>query len=563
MPTDISFSGAQKRGAVGERFIMEHLDALVSADFLLNLRDTSGLHVAGMDATGQLITLGETVERTVPDWVTDDLPNVSQGRSITSWISGGIEDKTVHHFLTRTDDNELPCGTLGFELWQDTARQHPGWLIHYLDPVKRNQAVEAGQGRTKAVQPMLLAYLLCSGDDVYAAVLFEHTGELLDYLWAKAAQAGVDPAGLPTGEAAQSFQPEGLMIRGKMWLIPLEEIAGFATVTMIGDMPFLRPDIILHQIRCSTATQGQRYDYLCALAGDRRMPYDESYRHCFTPKPSEQVFADAIYDLSVIRAIDASVYPSLGHLAKRTTVIAHLEGLLLNILSHPYALWPRDAARYFPIGKDMLEAWCKDHGIGGSTMSWQGHLIFLEDCGLTHTFRAIGSSDDPILQSTLDYAAANGQPSAVTFRTVPRYTEEILRHADEVAAVYLRNRVNLSHLTKADVIAVRGNETADRLYRDRRIISAEEQRVREKWQRVLIEMVGTHGYALRETVIRMVRRAVPRTKPYRDALRKLETLTPFLANQAGCEYHPIRKADRERYQISKRIKCWIITRREG
>ena len=386
------------------------------------------------------------------------MPKASQGHLITSWTIGANEVKTTHNFLTRTDDSELPCGTLGFELWDDKERQQTGWLIHYLDPAKRNMTVEAGQAQTKAVQPAILVYLLCGGDDVFAAVVFENVGELLDFLWAKAAQAGLDLNSLPTGEIAQSFQPASLMICGNMWLIPLREIAHLATVTMIGDKPFIRPTIKDGDKRCTNLTQNRRYDYLCQLARDRRMPYDERFRHRFVPKPSEQIFADAIYNLSVLNPIDESAYPALGKLKKRTTVIKHLEGLLLNMLSHAFAIWPQGNEQYFPIGKDALEAWCKEQGITGSSMSWQGHLIFLEDCGLTRSFRPFGQSDDPILQSAIDYARENGYPNTVTFRTVPRYTEKILAHAEEIAALYAECRINLSHLTKADVIRVRGNE---------------------------------------------------------------------------------------------------------
>ena len=239
MPTRTSFPSAHKQGSVGEEFVMAHLHELISSDLLLNLQNTSSLHVAGMDSTSQTIRLGETIESTLPDWVQDDLPKVSQGRLITSWIIGANEIKTVNNFLTRTDDNELPCGTLGFELWNDKERQQTGWLIHYLDPAKRNMAVETGQAQTKAVQPAILVYLLCGGDDVFAAVVFENVGELLDFLWAKAAQAGIDLNSLPVGENAQSFQPASLLIRENMWLIPLKDIAHFATITIIGDKPFM------------------------------------------------------------------------------------------------------------------------------------------------------------------------------------------------------------------------------------------------------------------------------------------------------------------------------------
>ena len=562
MPTRASFPSAQQQGTVGEEFIMAHLEALISSDLLLNLQNTSSAHVAGMDSTSQIIHLGEPVESTGPAFLIDGVPCVSRGRRITSWVLGANEFKTIHNFLTRTDDNELPCGTLGFELWEDTERQHPGWLIHFLDPVKRNQAVDAGQARTKAVQPAILVYLLCSGDNVFAAVVFENVSELLDFLWAKAAQAGADLDSLPTGEAAQSFQPAGLMIRDNMWLIPLKEIAHLATVTMIGDKPFIRPTIEDHEKRCSNSTQNQRYEYLCSLAGNRHMPYDETYRHAFIPKPSEQVFADAIYNLSVLNTLDEAVYPTLAALKRRTSVIRHLEGLLLNMLAHAYPIWPKNHEHYFPIGKEALEAWCKDNGIPGSSVSWQGHLIFLEDCGLTKSFRPIGQSDDPILQTAIDYATENGYPNAVTFRTVPRYSKEVLAHAEEIAAIYTSCHANLSHLAKADVIRIRGVEIADALYHDRRIISMQERRAHDAWLEVVNETIDEHDFAVKDQVIRAVRQRLPRNKPYRDAIRKLKDRTRNLANEANCEYRPIRKNDRERWDIPERYTGWIIAKKQ-
>ena len=258
MTTRTGFPSARQQGSAGEAFALSHLEALVSSDLLLNLQDTSSQHVAGMDSTAQTIRLGEAVESTGPGFIVDGKPRAVHGRRITSWIYGANEVKTVHNYLTRTDDDELPCGTLGFELWEDINRERYGWFVHYSDPAKRNREADAGQARTRAVQPALLVYLLCSGDDVFASLVFEDVGALLDALWAKAMRAGMDLNCLPTGEAAQSFQPVGMMLHDNMWLVPLEDIQHLATVTMIGEKPFLRPDIIAGDKRCTRRTQADR-----------------------------------------------------------------------------------------------------------------------------------------------------------------------------------------------------------------------------------------------------------------------------------------------------------------
>lgn len=143
------------------------------------------------------------------------------------------------------------------------------------------------------------------------------------------------------------------------------------------------------------------------------------------------------------------------------------------------------------ITRDYLREWCKrETGITGSISSWQGHLILLRDCGLVITYREAGQKE--------------GRRNP-TFRRVPEYIPELLERADRIAGVYLSAHINLTHLSKTDVIRVRGKAVADCLYQDGRTICGVNQMVYEIYQAVLRELVTNKGFARRDELKQAVK----------------------------------------------------------
>ena len=223
---------------VGEAFVAYHIQDLLSSA-TLDYTDTSEQHVEGGDATALRLQLGEQTEHFVPDYVDDPTLQGRPAQEITEMVAGGIEVKTTWNSLFSTLYPEEECVSLPFGLWSNESRTQPGWLVRimYLEAFH-----VPGQDIT-TVQPHTIVFLLAEYENVFASVVFKNSPELFDRLWTIARRDGFDLDHLPLGEEANQYADHNPRIKNETWHVPLHQLQDLATVTMIADQPFIRPDI--------------------------------------------------------------------------------------------------------------------------------------------------------------------------------------------------------------------------------------------------------------------------------------------------------------------------------
>lgn len=567
------------RGTVGERFVTDHLDALVQKpDLILNLRNRAGEYVEGGDISAHSLVLGDAVENFLPEFAGVIDIGDRTAYEVKDYTIGSFEVKTDWGFLFRPNDNEEPFGTLAFALWADESRKKPGWLLRIMYP---DLFYKEGE-KIHSVQPMTLFFVLAAYQNAFACIAFENIPALRERIEDIAAEAGFDLRnGVPIGEAAIGWQPEGMLLQDEMWYIQFSKLEDLATVTMIGERPRIRPDIIAAEYRCTSFVQNQRYDHLVKAAGGRAVvSADEKYQDAFVPSERMRVFAFIDKNLDIIENLDPEKYPILTYYSKQK-VFSHLEGLMRNMLSHPYPVWPENNPSYFVIGNDYLENWCKDHGIGGSSKSIQGSLMFLRIIGLVKVFRPAANYHDPVVDKIISRIRYDRGGRKISFRTVPYYSEDVLREAEKHAKLYYDKRINISKLSKTDVIHVEGQEAADRYYMSSTTVSNAEAYVDSVCFAVIQEAIETQGYALFADVISEAKKRVysslhqwepefdttedqaqyEQIEKCRKAFRKFEERKRAKAAQQGLIYRQIKNEDREAMNISPDVRSWIFTKK--
>lgn len=568
-----------ERGNIGERYVYKHIEKLVNTDLILNYRNRADEHVEGGDATAYFLSLGKEIDDFLPDYV--DAPELSDCKAyeVTAQVYGGLEVKTDWGLLFRSFDKEDPSGTLPFVFWSDETRKHPGWVPRTFFPQKYFTEGE----KISSVQPMAIVFMLAAYRNAYACVVFENVKALIDRVCSLANTAGFNIDDLPYGDEALNWQPEGIILQGNTWYISLSQLEDLATVTMIGKKPRIRPDIIFGEYRCTSAIQEKRYKHLKSLArGRKRIPVDREFVDAFTPSDRMKVFADINDNLSIIEHIDPERFPVLSHYSTQI-VSRHLKGLMLNMLSRPYPIWPESNPTYFAVSNNYLEEWCKAQGIGGSSKSIQGSLMFLRIIGLVKAFRPGTNYHDPITDNLKKRIKHGNASRSITLRTVPLYADDVLQHAEERAKLFFESHINISKLVKTDVSDVLGQEEANRFYQSGFTKSQIEDHVDTVMFRVFLEEVQKNGYALYEPSLQKAQQIIDseaafafidpfsvhteeermelqRQREYYNAFIKFGERKTAKATKKGLEYHQISKNDREKYNIPPEVRCWIFTK---
>ncbi len=575
-----SFARNAQRGSVGERFALKYLSEIADVGLVLNPQHRADEHVEGGDVTARFLQLGDEIEGFLPDYVDDpDLANAT-AYEIIQHTAGALEVKTDWGLLFRTYDSENPTGTLPFALWANEKRSKPGWLLRILYP---DQYLEEDQA-INSVQPKALVFVLAAYQNVYACVSFSDIPALKERIETIAGQAGFCLAtDVPCDENAENWIPQGIILNQSVWYIPLSQLEDIATVTMIGDMPRIRPDITAGEYRCSSAVQNQRYEYLQRLSGNRaHLPADEEFKDAFIPADNMKVFANIDYNLNFIKSIDPEKYPVLYFYSKQK-VFRHLEGLMLNMLAHPYPIWPEKNPSFFAIGNNYLENWCKRQGIDGSSKSFQGSLVFLKICGLARSFRPNSAHQDSITLSMQKRISRGNAPRALTYRTVPLYTDQILMNAEKTAKRFYEKRISIAKMTKTDVINVLGQKAADKEYMSTVTVSQIEKTVDKAFFRVMKSEVRKNGYAffpsVKQKALKIIRKEcdfiyidpisehtveerqeIDRQKKYHMAFIKFEERKSAKAAQIGLQYRQISNAERAEWNIPLSNRSWAFTK---
>ena len=210
--------------------------------------------------------------------------------------------------------------------------------------------------------------------------------------------------------------------------------------------------------------------------------------------------------------------------------------------------------------------------------------MFLRIIGLVKTFRAGFNNHDPITDHIMSRIRIIKGSRNISLRTVPLYTEDVLLSADQLAKEFHDKKINISKMTKTDVIQVLGQEAADRYYMSSTKVSSVEAYVDEVCFDVLWADIETRGYALFDEVMRKAKQVVYDDTPlehapwepdftaeeraafeqmgkYDKAFHKFEERKKAKAEQQGLVYRQIRKEDREALSIPPEVKSWIFTKR--
>ena len=213
--------------------------------------------------------------------------------------------------------------------------------------------------------------------------------------------------------------------------------------------------------------------------------------------------------------------------------------------------------------KKYLDRWGHERGIPGSTFSWQSHIIFLTDTGLIKKF----VTDNP-----------SGRQ---TYRSIPRYTSQVLQDAEEKAKAYIESGINLYIFTKSDVIRVSGEERADYLYLgDDRIISAIENEVRDAFIMTVKTILNEKGYVIPSKVVEIVEHTIMekyRYDPFDEnvtpeqehnyvtACRQINHLKERfnqLTKEVPCQWRELTKEEKESLQLPPRFRKKVFIRQQ-
>lgn len=556
-------------GSLGEDFVDRHAEALLGDGLLVGFSDVPEQNVEGGDLAATILET-ETADDFLPFWLDDETIAGKEAVVIQKITHGGIEVKTVRNLLFRTNDDGCESGTLGFEIWSSDEREVEGWFLKILRPERYQNAV----------QPKYLVFLLLGYALPFCCISFEITA-LLDRVIKIGKSVDFDVMGeIPCGSEAEGWKPGRAMLIKNMWHIPFDRLRDIAVVTMIGKKPRIRPDIISQygELRCTSELQEKRYEYLVECAGGRWIGQDEELAPQFWQYAD--VFSRIDYNLTLLEEGNWDAYPELSRFSRgrRKQVFEHLRAVMMNMLEHEVPEWRRNDM--FLVTNDYIQQWAKSNlHVAGSRISWQSHLILLQDLGLITAFRAT-RANLPDKTQTINYDRSRRLGGkASTFRSVPLYTDEVLGKAEKIAAAY--KEANVGHLTKESVAVLRGQEVANRLYLDSRVESSQSEWVRQTYMDAIIAAAQGKGYASVDEVYAKTMAQIRKTEPigdidlyspikaeeskrlqrrrlYEHDLKKWADKKSVVADMAGYEYRPLRNDEKAALGLPTNFRKWVF-----
>ena len=540
-------------GRAGEEYVRRHIQELLEHGFVGQQLNTAADNVEGGDSRIVYYRFGEEVD--ISDYFLDDMNEITgTGREIASIETGGLEVKTINSFTFRTNDNNEPTGTLPFELWNG---DRYGWLIALLDPEIRLDGEDI-----HAVQPVLFCFLLVSYLGPYACVMFEDFPALTQRLNELAAEKGFQlnplseehPLGVPAAADAEMWRQDDLYIIGNCWHVPFSRLSDLATVTLIGESPMVKHSIQLNDTDEYEQLQQARYDYLLRCAGERNVISAELRSETdFYPADETHLFADALRNARCIDNLSEDDYPFLFKALKSLGMRSHLKSVLYNMYSHLTISTVNGYQMWFLQGKSYLHEWSKEIGVKGSPFSWQSHLIFLTDTGLLIKFV---DNSNPV--------------NPKVYRSIPKYTDEVLCIAEQKAYDYLRLGIKLNNFTKPEVIKVSGQEKADVLYLgDYRKVSNMQNEIDATFVDVANRLFSQQTLLLPNEIVDIVREQImgrymidifdenpnseqlKRYKQAQNELRRLEKRYEELSRDMQCQFRELTKEEKVAMDIPR------------
>ena len=547
-----------RQGNAGNNYVLEHLNQLVRHGIVTRAIDTEGDYVEGGDNRINYQRFGERIE--INDIALDAAENDNRhGYRIEAVLTGGVEVKTIDNFIFRNNDMNEPSGTLPFELWKNN-REKLGWLLALMYPEIRIQ--EEDDQPLHAVQPILFSFLLVSYLGPYACIMFEDFPALALRLKELAAARGIelDPSHIPIGEEAETWRQDDPYIIGNVWHVPFEQVQDLATVTLIGDMPIVKRSLQHDPEYTYERLQQARIDYLRRCADDRSNPGDPRLEEAFYPADVTHVFADVLKNMETIEHLSEEEYPYLFQALRSRSMRDHLNCTLLNMYSHALPTRVGNMLGFLQT-KTYLHKWGNANNVIGSRFSWQSHLIFLTDAGLLKKFI---DSNKPL--------------SRGLFRSVPRYTPEVLREADDKARKYIAHGIKLNNFTKSEVIRVSGQARANTLfYGDGRVISAVEENISNMFIAEANRILDEQGYALPDQIVNEVSRIVFNEyweDPFEEAeqeqmenytreisrVKRLKHRYLELSLKVPCQYRELTPEEKASFQLPAKFRRKVFIR---
>ncbi len=252
--------------------------------------------------------------------------------------------------------------------------------------------------------------------------------------------------------------------------------------------------------------------------------------------------------MDTISNLDPSEYPELCK-PRRKKIIVRLYKLMEHMLTYSTPVWPEKDKRYFLFSQKHLSDWYRANGGTGDETTWQAHKIFLLHTGLLKTFVVIGEHPDPVLKRNWERAKAKHHRTT-TLWTVPLFTPDILRHAEEIARQYTQYHINISRIRKNIISRVWGKRTANYLYRSTgHNIGKNEWIVYACLVQAMKDCISQHGFTTENEITAEAQALCEDTtdisqQECKTLLRKLMAQKRYIIDHEGYEYHPIRNTDR-------------------
>lgn len=262
----------------------------------------------------------------------------------------------------------------------------------------------------------------------------------------------------------------------------------------------------------------------------------------------EGVSMNAHHNLRLIEAgIDGERYPSLSAYLNnsRSRLKADLMLMLSYMDTHkPTTSAKRQRLKYWAIPmRTLLNA-------GGSSRTWQSHVVFFATTGLLVRIKPNAQSVNDKMHDAYQKAREQDR-NPMSFYSCRRYTRQLLSEAEAIAAKYREQGVNLSDIRKADVVALFGQAVADVYYQDKRTESVEDQRIVQLILQQVARQIERQGYALREKAVNAVNRQLPEEElaavwgKLQHAARQFASI----CKGSGYEYRRVRREDHERWGL--------------
>ncbi len=274
-----------------------------------------------------------------------------------------------------------------------------------------------------------------------------------------------------------------------------------------------------------------------------------------TYKESCQRNADIIRtDLELLA--DLEQFPALNTIlyGRNSSAGRHLKNVLEFMLDHSMPVQIDSKGQgYWKIPRDKLVSL---HG--GHKMTWQGQLIFFRASGLLKGTVPNDQTQLDKLQRAYLNARKNGLQSPVFYSPV-LYTPEVLRNANDISELFIREGISLGKLTKSQVIKVLGEDAANVLYMDFRRTPIEDIWLKSYLKGLFSVFIERQGYLSIEDLqngIRAFLRFNNNIKYIRSGQRVLDRVKETCI-ELGCRYAPPTRAQTEKYCLKS--KQWIIT----